>query len=101
MLQHVCCLVHPQPFTANFVCVAQAPAPSAALPAVQRTPLEALLDVVRNMFPDNVAAAAVDMNILGIITFSLFFGLCLSAVGEAAEPMIKLVNVSMGEPACN
>ena len=74
----------------------QAAAPSAAdIPAaVQRTPLEALLDVARNMFPDNVAAAAVNMNILGVITFSLFFGLCLSTVGDAAEPMIKLVDVS-------
>ncbi len=74
----------------------QAAAPSAGdIPAaVQRTPLEALLDVARNMFPDNVAAAAVNMNILGVITFSLFFGLCLSTVGDAAEPMIKLVDVS-------
>ena len=74
----------------------QAAAPSAAdIPAaVQRTPLEALLDVARNMFPDNVAAAAVNMNILGVITFSLFFGLCLSTVGDAAEPMVKLVDVS-------
>ncbi len=73
----------------------QAAAPSAAdIPAaVQRTPLEALLDVARNMFPDNVAAAAVNMNILGVITFSLFFGLCLSTVGDAAEPMIKLTDV--------
>lgn len=47
------------------------------------------------MFPDNVAAAAVDMNILGVITFSLFFGLCLSAVGDKADPLIKLIDVSM------
>ena len=80
---------------------AQAAAPAPALPVVRRTPFEALLDVARNMFPDNVAAAAVDMNILGIITFSLFFGLCLSTLGEAAEPMIKLVNVSMCVPFPN
>ena len=80
----------------------QAAAPSAAeIPAaVQRTPLEALLDVARNMFPDNVAAAAVNMNILGVITFSLFFGLCLSTVGDAAEPMIKLVDVSTYAYTC-
>lgn len=77
------------------VCVqAAAPTPANLPDAAQRTPLEALLDVARNMFPDNVAAAAVNMNILGIITFSLFFGLCLSTVGDAAEPMIKLVDVS-------
>lgn len=75
----------------------QASAPTeATIPdVVHRTPLEALLDVARNMFPDNVAAAAVNMNILGVITFSLFFGLCLSTVGNAAEPMIKLIDVSL------
>ena len=78
------------------VCLqAAAPIPAdIADAALQRTPLDALLDVARNMFPDNVAAAAVNMNILGVITFSLFFGLCLSTVGEEAEPMIKLVDVS-------
>ena len=73
---------------------AAAPTPAELSEAVQRTPLEALLDVARNTFPDNIAAAAVNMNILGVITFSLFFGLCLSTVGDAAEPMVKLVDVS-------
>lgn len=31
--------------------------------------------------PDNIVAAAVDMNVLGIITFSLMFGLALSSLG--------------------
>lgn len=53
------------------------------------------------MFPDNIAAAAVNMNILGVITFSLFFGLCLSTVGDAAEPMIKLVDVSSSNAQLN
>ena len=75
---------------------ASAPTGAAAAPAVQRgTPLEALMEVVRNMFPDNVAAAAVNMNILGVITFSLFFGLCLSNVGEPAQPMVNLVDVRL------
>lgn len=74
---------------------AAAPTPADIADAVQRRPLDALLDVARNMFPDNVAAAAVDMNILGVITFSLFFGLCLSTVGEDADPMVKLVDVSL------
>lgn len=43
--------------------------------------------------PDNVVAAAVNMNILGIITFSLFFGLCLSQLGDQADALISLINV--------
>jgi Na+/H+-dicarboxylate symporter len=34
--------------------------------------------------PDNVAAAAVDMNVLGLITFSLMLGLALSSLGACA-----------------
>lgn len=45
--------------------------------------------------PDNVVAAAVNMNILGIITFSLFFGLCLSQLGEQADGLISLINVRL------
>lgn len=84
------------------VCMqAAAPTPATISEAVQRSPLEALLDVARNMFPDNIAAAAVNMNILGVITFSLFFGLCLSTIGDAAEPMVKLVDVSSSSAYLN
>ena len=51
--------------------------------------------VARSAVPDNVVAAAVNMNILGIITFSLFFGLCLSQLGEQADGLISLVNVRL------
>ena len=74
---------------------ALAPAAAEAPGSPQQSPFEALLNVARNMFPDNVAAAAVDMNILGVISFSLFFGLCLSTIGDIAEPLIKIVDVSM------
>ena len=58
------------------------------------SPLTALLGVVRNMFPENIAVAAVNMNILGIITFSLMFGLALASIGEAGDAMVNAVDVS-------
>lgn len=58
------------------------------------SPLTALLGVARNMFPENIALAAVNMNILGIITFSLMFGLALAATGEIGEPLVAAVDVS-------
>ncbi len=61
----------------------------------ESSPLQALLVVARSAVPDNVVAAAVNMNILGIITFSLFFGLCLSQLGEQADGLISLVNVRL------
>mmetsp|Transcript_14187 Transcript_14187/g.34687 ORF Transcript_14187/g.34687 Transcript_14187/m.34687 type:complete len:307 (-) Transcript_14187:2011-2931(-) len=45
------------------------------------------------MFPPNIVKAAVDMNVLGIITFSLFFGAMLSSLGTQAQPMIQLVHI--------
>ena len=57
--------------------------------------MSALLNVVRNMFPENVALAAVNMNILGIITFSLMFGLALASIGEAGDAIVSAVDVSL------
>ncbi|KAK9849386.1 hypothetical protein WJX84_010959 [Apatococcus fuscideae] len=54
--------------------------------------LKALLNVLRNMFPDNIVSAAVDMNILGIITFSLFFGISLVGLGDEAASLIQAIN---------
>ena len=42
---------------------------------------EALLNVARQVVPENIVGAAADMNVLGIITFSLMFGLALSSLG--------------------
>ena len=56
--------------------------------------LSALLNVLRNMFPDNIVSAAVDMNILGVITFSLFFGICLVGLGDEAATLIQGINAS-------
>ncbi|KAK9811983.1 hypothetical protein WJX73_005653 [Symbiochloris irregularis] len=54
----------------------------------QASALTALLGVVITMFPDNVVRAAVDMNILGVITFSLFFGICLSRLGPEGDSLV-------------
>lgn len=59
----------------------------------EASPLQALLAVARNMIPDNVVLAAVNMNILGIITFSLFFGICLASLGDQADGFISLITV--------
>lgn len=44
-------------------------------------PMAAMLGVLRSLFPDNIVAAAVHMNILGVIVFSLLFGVALSSLG--------------------
>ena len=57
------------------------------------SPLTALLGVIRSIFPENIALAAVNMNILGIITFSLFFGIALASLGDIADPFIQGIEV--------
>ncbi|KAL4443245.1 hypothetical protein ABPG75_010982 [Micractinium tetrahymenae] len=59
--------------------------------AHRATTTEALLNVARQVVPDNIVAAAVDMNVLGIITFSLMFGLALSSLGSSADGLIKTI----------
>lgn len=51
--------------------------------------LEAMLDVVRGMFPDNLIAAGAEMNVLGLIIFSVVLGAVLSTMGERGRPMIR------------
>lgn len=68
-------------------------AAAASVSPTKASPLQALLAVARNMVPDNVVLAAVNMNILGIITFSLFFGICLASMGSQADAFINLITV--------
>lgn len=67
-----------------------------------RTPLEALLDLLKvcflpeslsinysfffqDIFPDNLFGAAVDMNVLGLIAFSVAVGCILPRIGKAGR----------------
>jgi Na+/H+-dicarboxylate symporter len=55
--------------------------------------VDALLGVLRKMFPSNVIKAAVDMNILGVIVFAVGFGVCLSGTGAKGEPFMNGVEI--------
>lgn len=49
-----------------------------------RTPADAFLKLLRDLVPDNIVAAATDMNLLGIIFFSVCFGTALSLLQNDA-----------------
>ncbi|KAG2449467.1 hypothetical protein HYH02_005612 [Chlamydomonas schloesseri] len=66
---------------------------SHAASSSQHSPVEAFLGVIKSAFPDNVFAAAVNMNVLGIITVSLLMGAALSSMGPEAVPMITIINI--------
>jgi Na+/H+-dicarboxylate symporter len=57
---------------------AEVPTDGSVPNAPQKTPLESMLDIIRSLFPPNLFKAAVDMNVLGIITFSIGTALALS-----------------------
>lgn len=50
------------------------------------------LNIVKQVIPDNVFAAAVQGNPLPIIAFSIFFGLAMMLVGEKAKPVVEFMN---------
>ena len=64
----------------------------ASLPKSLQEPkgaLVSLLDVVRGMFPSNLFEAAVNMNVLGLIVFSVVLGAVLSTMGERGRPVLR------------
>ncbi|MBZ0136019.1 MAG: dicarboxylate/amino acid:cation symporter [Planctomycetes bacterium] len=71
---------------------ASVPENVSALPQSLQQPkgaLEAILDVVRGMFPDNLIAAGAGMNVLGLIVFSIVLGAVLSTMGERGRPVLR------------
>lgn len=42
-----------------------------SLVPIQRNALDSLLDLFRSMIPDNLVKAAIELNLLGLITFGL------------------------------
>lgn len=46
----------------------------------------------RGAFPNNIFSAMAQMNVLGVIVFTLFFGSALTIIGEKARPVIGFFN---------
>jgi Na+/H+-dicarboxylate symporter len=62
------------------------------LPQSLREPkgaLESLLQVVKGMFPPNLIQAGAEMNVLGLIVFSVALGAVLSTMGERGRPVTR------------
>lgn len=58
------------------------PPPSSVPAAATRSTAEAIAELVSSMFPANLAAAAAEGNVLGLVVFSLIFGVALALEGE-------------------
>ena len=54
-----------------------------------KSALEAMLEVVRGMFPENLIGAAAEMNVLGLIVFSIVLGAVRSTMGQRGEPVLR------------
>jgi Na+/H+-dicarboxylate symporter len=55
----------------------------------ETTVLTTLAGVLMKIFPDNVVEACVEMNILGVLTFSILFGVALAQAGEEGRPVVQ------------
>lgn len=49
-------------------------------------------DLVMNIFPTSIVQAMADGNLLQIVVFSIFFALAMCAVGQAAKPVMDILN---------
>jgi solute carrier family 1 (neuronal/epithelial high affinity glutamate transporter), member 1 len=67
---------------------------AAAAPHIKETVVwyEAVFKLVSGMFPNNLAQAAADSNILGLIVFSLVFGGILTTLGEKGRRAIDFID---------
>lgn len=54
---------------------------------------ESLFGVIHNMFPKNLAAAAVEGQVLGLIVFSLIFGAMLTTMGSRGKKVADLFSI--------
>ena len=56
--------------------------------------LDTMLGVLLKVCPPNIVEAAATMNVLGVLTFSLFFGVILARLpGETGQPLIQGVQI--------
>lgn len=56
--------------------------------------LDTMLGVLLKVCPPNIVEAAATMNVLGVLTFSLFFGVVLARLpGETGQPLIQGVQI--------
>jgi Na+/H+-dicarboxylate symporter len=56
--------------------------------------LDTMLGVLLKVCPPNIVEAAATMNVLGVLTFSLFFGVILARLpGETGQPLIQGVEI--------
>ncbi|MBE7491185.1 MAG: dicarboxylate/amino acid:cation symporter [Planctomycetes bacterium] len=65
---------------------------AAKLPGALAEPkgaLASLLQVIEGMFPPNLFKAAVEMQVLGLIVFSLVLGAVLTTMGERGKPVLR------------
>lgn len=56
----------------------------------KKSPGDALIGIVEQMFPANLFAAAAETNILALIVFSLVFGGILTTLGETGKPVLDV-----------
>ncbi|MBL8858380.1 MAG: dicarboxylate/amino acid:cation symporter [Planctomycetes bacterium] len=59
-----------------------------------RSAWQAIFDLVSGMFPSNLFNAAVENNVLGLLVFSLIFGIALSKLGERAKPLVQALSIA-------
>ena len=65
---------------------------SGAVPEMVAGKTFSFIDVIVGMIPENIFAAAANMDILPLIVVSLLFGAVLTTLGEVGDPVVRFFN---------
>jgi len=53
------------------------------------TPLDSILSVLRSMVPENIVKSSANLDILGVLTFSILLGATIIVLGEKGKPLLE------------
>lgn len=61
------------------------------LKGVEASQFPGVMKIIVNMIPVNVVSAMSGTELVPVILFSIFFGICMGLVGEKAEPVVNFI----------
>lgn len=82
-----------KPFAGNSFSSCNSNVTATGAPSADKSAVDSLLNIGRNVIPTNIVAAAAAPNFLGVITFAIVFAAALLRFGERAEPLIGMLEI--------
>lgn len=82
-----------RPFAANNFANCNSNVTATGATRADKSAVDSLLNIGRDIIPTNIVAAAAAPNFLGVITFAIVFAAGLITFGQRAEPLIQILEM--------